>query len=596
MISEEAVIMTESEQGQGDGTAVLRERLDWQCAQRDDRRVAQALYQGEEVDAIHELSEAGLLDGFFCFLDELGMLRLLGEQMLPGVQRVLVPTVQFVVLYLLKVLYGIPSMNALPVLLFSNEAAMTLVGFNARQIANGLTRRGDAQRQEKRKQGPISPQCLAQNISKFSQTQLEGLLNRSVQLLVAQGFIGGEVLAALDGSQLRTPKSYPGCGRLAVTRQVREKDTNRLVKVVECVFGWKVLVLIDVRTRLPLAMKVVHIHSYEGAWLLPLVEQAQANLGDRARITKVVVDRGYLDGEDLWQLDQRGIRFVIVAKAAMVVAQDARALAARERGSTRKRVVRHGHGQHATTQTLKTVLVGIPGLTTYDAYGDPEHTKQHLRTDYAGIPINAVVVRTWDNRTFPDGGTVYLTNGPVTDPFAAFDDYDWRSVIENGIFKEGKYPWQLTHFPQRTEAAVIVHCHFTLLVMALTTAYRLWQAQQAHPDRLAGAPLPPGEGLSSTLLGGEGTERWRRRLKEENRDKVIVFVGDRYGIFHLAELSVLTGIRLKALPLHLGSWPEVLTRYGLAPSGPQALAPSAAHGPAPAHAPPDAPAQLCPAA
>jgi hypothetical protein len=31
-------------------------------------------------------------------------------------------------------------------------------------------------------------------------------------------------------------------------------------------------------------------------------------------------------------------------------------------------------------------------------------------------------------------GTVYLTNAPVSDPFAVFDTYDWRSVIENGIF------------------------------------------------------------------------------------------------------------------------------------------------------------------
>jgi hypothetical protein len=277
---------------------------------------------------------------------------------------------------------------------------------------------------------------------------------------------------------------------------------------------------------------------------------------------------------------QRGIRFVVVATAGMAVADDARALAARQRGTTRERVVPHGRGRTARQERLKTVLVGIAGLTTYDAYGDPERTKEHLRKDYAGTPLNAVVVRTWDNRT-PQEGTVYLTNGPVSDPFVVFDDYDWRSVIENGIFKEGKHPWHLTHFPQRTEAAVIVHGHCTLLVMTLTTAYRLWQAQQAST---ATASTP----LSSMLLGGEGAERWRRRLKEENRDKVIVFVGDRYGIFHLAELSVLTGIRLKTLPAHLGSWQEVLTRYGLAPTGPQALAPPAAHGPAPA--------QLCPAA
>ena len=73
----------------------------------------------------------------------------------------------------------------------------------------------------------------------------------------------------------------------------------------------------------------------------------------------------------------------------------------------------------------------------------------------------------------------------VSDPFVVFDTYDWRSVIENGIFKEGKHPWHLLRFPKRTEAAVVVHCHFTLLVMGLCTAFRLWQAQKRRlpPDQ-----------------------------------------------------------------------------------------------------------------
>jgi hypothetical protein len=45
-----------------------------------------------------------------------------------------------------------------------------------------------------------------------------------------------------------------------------------------------------------------------------------------------------------------------------------------------------------------------------------------------------VVVRRWNNRAPATDGTVYLTNGPVSDPFVVFDTYDWRSVIENGIF------------------------------------------------------------------------------------------------------------------------------------------------------------------
>src|SRR4249920_3544424 len=44
---------------------------------------------------------------------------------------------------------------------------------------------------------------------------------------------------------------------------------------------------------------------------------------------------------------------------------------------------------------------------------------------------------------------------------------------------QGKHPWHLGRFPQKNEAAVVVHCFFTLSVMALCTAFRLWQVQGA---------------------------------------------------------------------------------------------------------------------
>jgi Transposase DDE domain len=563
--------MSEQSKPREKSQSAVQERLGWQAAQRDDRQVAQALHEGEEIEAMHELSEAGLLDEFFHYLELVGVYQLIEQLELRTVQRVFLPVTQLVLLYFLKIIIGIESMNALPSLLFSNVGLMRLVGFNASQVANGLTHRGDDRRRTKRKQGPLTDQCLAQNICKVEPDQLENFFNAVVRALVAFGVLRGEVTVALDGSKLPTTKKYTGRGCLKVEREVKEKGTKRLVKVVEYVYGWKVLVLIEVQTRLPLAIKVVPIQAYEGQYLLPLVEQAQANLGTNAHISKVVVDRGYLDGEDLWQLDQQGIMFVIVAKASMAVVEDAHALAKSAPVSERERLIRHGRGHTESFETLRTRLVGLEGLTTYDAYGSAEHTRQSQRKNFVGNPLNAVVVQTWDNRTPESGGTVYLTNGPVTDPFVVFDDYDWRSVIENGIFKEGKYPWHLGHFPQKTEAAVMVHCSFTLAVMGLCTAFRLWKAQgapepdEAFPPQTKGKQATSSASLSTALLQGEGMARWRRRLKEENRDKVIVFMGDAYGIFHLAEFVVLSGLRLAALPPELGSRQAILARYGLSP-------------------------------
>jgi len=543
-------------------TSIVQERLNWKLACRDDARVAQGLYAGEAIDEMHELSDAGLLDEFFLFLEELGMMQAFEQMSVPGAKRMLIPTVQFVLLYVLKVLVGGQSMNELPRVLFSDLGLMELVGFNAHQCENGLTKRGDAQRTTKQKQGPLSAQCLADNISKLSEEEMEHLFNQMVQLLARRGMFTGKLLVALDGSKLPTPQSYEGCGKLKQTRSVKVKGQKEAATEEYYVYGWKVLVLIEVQTRLPLAMKVVKIQEYEGSWLIPLLEQAQRNLGEQAHIGTIVIDRGYLDGADLWQVHQRGILFVIVGKANMTVVQDAQGIAQGERARVRERVVGHGHGKTATQQRLRTEVVGIAALTSYDSYGEAEHTKSAHRRDYVGQPINAVVVRRWENRVPKGGGTVYLTNGEVSDPFHIFDTYDWRSVIENGIFKEGKHPWHLLRFPKRTEAAVVVHGFFTLLVMGLCTAFRLWQAQSATTATSSTEVVPS---LSSALLGGEGTARWRQRLREANRDKIIVFIGQAYGIFHLAEFAILTQLPLRRLPAALGSPQAVLQRFGLSP-------------------------------
>ena len=542
--------------------SVVQERLNWQVAWRDEGKVAQALYAGESIDEMHHLSDAGLLDEFFVFLKELGMLEAFAQVSLTGVKRTLIPTVQFVLLYFLKVLLGGESMNELPRVLISSLALMELVGFNAHQCENGLTKRGDASRTTKKKQGPITAQCLADNICKINQEEMERLFNTMVQLLARRGWFAGKLLVALDGSKVPTPESYEGCGKLKQTRKVKVKGQKEPVTQEYYVYGWKVLVLIEVQTRLPLAMKLVPIQDYEGKWLVPLLEQAQQNLGTHACIGTIVVDRGYLDGEDVWRVHQKGIIFVICGKSSMAVTQDAQGLAKAERAVVRESLVRRGHGKSATDQRVRTELVGLEALTSYDQYGEAEVTQHAHRSDYVGQPINAVVVRKWENRLPKTGGTVYLTNGAVHDPFVVFDTYDWRSVIENGIFKEGKHPWHLLQFPKRTQAAVVVHGHLTLLVMGLPTAFRLWQKQQATAPTALTEVLPT---LSSALLGGEGIARWRKRLEEENRDKIIVFIGQDYGIFHLAEFAVLTHVPIRRLPSSLGSPQAVLQRFGISP-------------------------------
>jgi hypothetical protein len=337
-----------------------------------------------------------------------------------------------------------------------------------------------------------------------------------------------------------------------VTRKVRIEDKQgRVHEIAVTVYGWKVLLLIDARTKIPLAVKVAKIHEHEALWTRALVTQARMNLAGASRLAKVVFDQGFLDGTTLWWLDQQGIRFVVPAKTTMAVTADARAQAAAGEGLTMDRrvhTVRQGQGKTAWTARQETEVVGVTALTTDDPYGTPDHAPQANRRDFQAHPINAVVVRQWHGKDDgPGGKTVCLTNASVQKPLQVFDDDDDRRLMENCCMKETKQPWELGHPPQKTPRAVRVHVMFTLLMFALATAYRRQCAQEA--------------------TGGEpvGWQRWRRQLLEQTRDKVIVFAQGYYGIFHLAEFALLMGVHLKDVPPGVGTHQEILATYGLPP-------------------------------
>jgi hypothetical protein len=465
-----------------------------------------------------------------------------------AIQREMVPYVQYVLLYGLKTLFGIQSMHALPPLLFSDEAMMQLVGFNAQQVRQGICQRGAAKRQGERTPGPISPETLANNIVKLNLRDLECVFNGAIRALAQAGVFSKQVTGIADGTDLETTEHYRDCGQ--ATRKVRLEDKHGQMHEIEVtVYGWKVLLLSDADTKIPLAVKVGPIQEHETHWTRALVTQARTNLAGAARLHTVVFDKGFLDGTDLWWLDQQGLRFVVPAKANMAVTADARAQAAAGDGVTvgrRVHTVRHGQGKAAYTERLETEVVGITGLTTYDQYGTPEHGCHANRRDFQGNLINAVVVRRWHGRDYgPGGKTVFLTNASVAKPLQPFDDYDERSLIENCCIKEAKQQWDLGHPPQKTERAMRVHVMFTLLLFALATAYRL----QCEREAAGGEPV--------------GWQRWRRQLLEQTRAQVIVFAQGYYGIFHLAEYSLLVGVKLKDRPPGIGTRQDILAKYKL---------------------------------
>jgi len=583
--------------------ANLRELLDWQFAERNDQAVAQALHSGQGIDAVYGLDDAGLLDGFFAFLEESGIRAHWQTLTIAGVRYLFVPVIMFVLLYGTRILFGIESSNALPALLFSNVAAMTLIGFNAHEVADGLSTRGAKQRTAASEYTLMDPQTLAHAICKISAPALQDLFNGTLQALAAFGVFMAEVMVAVDGTRVVTAPTFQGCGKLRVSERQRNRQGVQ-VEIVKFLFGWRLIALLDLRTLIPLAIKIVPIQAHEAPYLVALVQQAQANLAPHSRISQLVIDRAYVDGASLYALHELGITFVVIAKANMAV----RAVALAEQAGTpiyeRTETVRRGHGREATTEVWVSRVRMVADLRHWDAVRPPVEAERPLR--WAQRPVlHAVIVNLWRNRApEPDGERVYLTNAAVSDPWAVVDGYDDRSWIENGLFRNSKQFWRLTRwFPQKTEAGVHSHLTFVVMVLAVATAYRLWDQAQAGavaaPDyqiaqvvhkvisaqtgevsvtpapqrtqrthlasRLAEpdtAPAKPtGPVWSHEQLEGQGPLRWRRRLQRENRDKVIVFVGHLYGIFHTSELLVLSGVPVRELPPHLGSRADILRRY-----------------------------------
>ncbi len=160
---------------------------------------------------------------------------------------------------------------------------------------------------------------------------------------------------------------------------------------------------------------------------------------------------------------------------------------------------------------------------------NPEGSKANTtKKNYEPIPLNAVVVKKWDNKTPPvEKQVVFVTNIGVKDPFIAFDRYDDRSLIENNLFRETKQNWHLEHPPKKTKEGVYVQAFMTMSMKALTSAFLKWQKEQ----------------LQLEALGKQSTwQMYRRKLKVLNRNKLIVFVGSHFGIFPSHEVFMLANV------------------------------------------------------
>jgi hypothetical protein len=534
----------------------LIERLFWHTAERDEAKVAEHLFCRKEMDTVYTLDEATLFDFFFHYLREIDVFPLLEELDPQSQQRQHIAFLQFVLVYLMRVIGSIPKMEPVWDLLLTDELLMGLCGFNAYQVKNGSCERGVKLRKGPMPEvrGALCVDTLANQIVTITPRRLENFFNHCIQKLAQGRIFPKNIHAACDTTLYETTDQFEGCGSVLRKRKVKARGYRKageLKEVEVLLYGWKVWAVYELQTGIPLAIKIDTIEKPDNLHVLAVLEQAKENVKQTSVIRSLVEDRAFLDGKSLYGIDQQGIEFVIPLKSKMRATEDARALAlAREDcfEKSREVTVTHGYGKNKVEEKVVTTLVGVAGLVSCDWFNPEGSEANTAKRDYEPIPLNAVVVKTWNNDTPPlDKQVVFVTNGEVNDPFVAFDRYDDRSLMENNLFRDTKQNWHLEDPPKKTREGVFVQVYMVMAMKALSKAFLMWQEEQARLD----------------ALGKETSwEMYRRKLKMLNRNKLIVFVETFFGIFLSHEVIMLVDVPVHKTAKELGvTRTAIYTKY-----------------------------------
>jgi hypothetical protein len=542
---------------------------------RDDAAVVQALHEHQVVDDVEALDKVSFFDEFFTFLKQRQVWPWL-EALDPGQRvRASISWAAMVGVYVMRIVLGVPSVPQTEGGILTDPALMALFGLAA-FVQTGVTRRGLSRAHTlPAVRGAFSGEAMVDTLVQVSLCALARTFNAVVKLLAEAGYFPKTVHAVADCTDCEaTPKfRMLGGGAVAsVTRHKRpdHKNNRHAPKVATTVWGWKVWLLFCPVSGIPIALYVDRINVDDRAWMLALVLQGQANLGER--LASVAFDRGFWDGQALYWVAQH-LPFCIPGRADLEITQEARraagAVYARHRQgrpvadavvATRAVTVVRGKGTHRRETRPDLIVIGLKALDCPTYAAEPPASKIHSKSFVPGRLNAAVVVA---DPAYPHADPaeplVVLTSAPLESPrdvLAAYDRFDARGVVENAGHKQAKREWTLEAPLEKSEAAVYLHVHLVFLLMGLLAAFRAEQAaEQAAEAR--------GEDT--------GMARYRRAVARANRDKVLVRDGDRYAILWAWELAVLAGLRLRGHPTETAA--TILARYGVGAGGSPGPAP-----------------------
>ena len=278
-------------------------------------------------------------------------------------------------------------------LLLTDKLLMSMCDFNAYQVKNGNCNRGEKLRKTYLPEfkGALCVDTVAKHIVSISPGKIETFFNRCIQQLAKQVLFPKAIKGSCDCTL------YENTAKFKVT-----------------LHGWKVWAIYEIETGIPLAIKIDTIEKPDNRHVLAVLEQAKTNVKPFSIIDSLVLDRGFLDGKVLYEIDLQGIEFAIPLKRNMEAAGDARQLALDHASLPpvkRENSVPRCYGKKLYIEKVQTTLVAVPDLMTCDWFNPKGSKANTTKKNYEPIPLNAVVVKKWDNQVpQPDKQVVFITN------------------------------------------------------------------------------------------------------------------------------------------------------------------------------------------
>ena len=130
---------------------------------------------------------------------------------------------------------------------------------------------------------------------------------------------------------------------------------GRVKKIKVTVFGFKIWVVWDPNSGLPIAMRFATIEVADITLAKEVIEQAITNLGEHARIVSIAMDRGFMDGKLLCGSIERE-SFFISGKSNQHVYDDAISLVETGLRDTRETGRKRGMARTANKSSMPGTL------------------------------------------------------------------------------------------------------------------------------------------------------------------------------------------------------------------------------------------------